>query len=291
MLQHVIDALSLGSLYALMALGIALVFGVMRLVNFAYGELIMIGGYCLYLFSDYGWIPVVVMTAVVVCVVSLLMERIAFRPVRGADDATLLVTSFALSFGLQNAAILIAGARTKGVDVLSSLTKPLTIGGDSIPWVDVVTIVVTLFLLASFTLFLRKTDLGIQVQASSEDFRMARLLGVRANRVIASTFAAGGIFATAVAVMLIVRTGSVSPMIGVQPTLIAFVATVVGGMGSLYGAVIGGYLLGSLTVVLQVTLPVSARPFGQAFIFAIVIVILLLRPRGIAGSPALRERI
>lgn len=291
MVQQIFDAASLGSLYALMALGIALVFGVMRLVNFAYGELIMIGGYVAFVVSDAPAFILLVAVVLAVCITALLMERIAFRPVRGADPATMLVTSFALSVGLQSLVTLTAGSRPKGLDVLPTLTHQFTIRGTSIPWLDVATLATTVALLAGFATFLKYSEMGIQVRAAAEDFRMARLLGVRANRVIAVTFALSGILAGAVAILLVARTGTVSPAMGVGPALIAFVATVVGGMGSLFGAALGGFLLGVVSVTLQVELPEPARVYRDAFIFAIVIFVLLLRPQGLAGSRALRERV
>ncbi len=291
MLQHVVDAISLGSLYALTALGIALVFGVMRLVNFAYGELIMIGAYVAFAIGGVAW-PILVLAVVgSVCILALLMERVAFRPVRGADPTTLLVTSFAVSVGLQNLVEVIAGSRPKGLNVLPALTQPLHIGHNSISWLDVATVATTAVLLVAFAAFLKRTEMGIQVRAAAEDFRMARLLGVRANRVIALTFALSGVFAGAAAILLVVQTGTVSPTMGLQPALIAFVATVLGGMGSLSGAALGGFLLGVLSVLLQAELPQGARVYRDAFLFGIVIFILLLRPQGLMGSPALRERV
>jgi branched-chain amino acid transport system permease protein len=289
--QDILAALSLGSLYALMALGIALVFGVMRLVNFAYGELLMIGGYVLLAVNDAPWPAYVALTIAVVCLAAVLMERVAFRPVRNGDPTTMLVTSFAVSIGLQSLAMIVEGSRSKSVDVLPGLSEPLDLLGARVSWHDVVTLTLTIGLVVGFGVFLRKATLGVQLRAAAEDFRMARLLGVRANRVIAASFAASGVFAAVASILLVAQTGALTPTMGLAPALIAFVATVVGGMGSLYGAAIGGALLGVTSVTLQQVLPVSATPYRDAFLFAIVIVILLLRPQGIAGSPALQERI
>lgn len=291
MLQNLINALSLGGLYAIMALGVALVFGVMRLMNFAYGELIMIGGYLLLGLNDLPWYAYVIFSIAGVCTAALLMERVAFRPFRSADTTTLLVTSFALSMGLQGLAIILLGARPRSVNVLPSLSNSLTVFGDRVAWLDVVTIAATLALLAAFTLFLRRTLLGAQVRAASEDFRMARVLGVRANRVIAATFGASGIFAGVAAILLVAQTGTLSPSMGFTPVLIAFVAAVIGGLGSLYGAALGGAILGFLTVALQAWLPVGAQSYRDAIIYGAVIVILLVRPGGLVGTDALRERV
>lgn len=291
MIGHALDAISLGGLYAITALGVALVFGVMRLMNFAYGALIMIGGYLLLAFSSAPWPVYVLLSVFGVCLAALAMERVAFRPIRGGDASTLLVTSFSLAIGLEALASIILGSRSKSANILPGLSDSVTLLGNTVAWLDIATIVCTVALLGGFSAFLRYTSLGMQLRAASEDFRMARLLGVRANRVIAAAFAASGIFAGAAAVLLVAQTGSLSPSMGLTPVLIAFVATVIGGMGSLYGAALGGAILGILSVTLQVTLPVGALPYRDGMIFAIVILILLARPQGLVGSASAGERI
>jgi branched-chain amino acid transport system permease protein len=291
MIQHIIDAASLGGLYALMALGIALVFGVMRLVNFAYGELIMIGGYTLLIVSGAPGLLIIAAATGVVVLAAILMERFVFRPARKADPTTLLVMSFALSVGLQSLATLIAGARPKSVNVFSSLTKSIEFGSSRIGVLDLVTIALTIVLVAGLTLFLRRTVLGLRLRAAAEDFTMAQLLGVKANNVFATAFAASGVLAAAVAVILTVQTGTLSPTMGAQPVLIAFVATVIGGIGSLVGAAVGGFLLGVLFVVLQITLPPGILQYQDALVFTAVILILLVRPAGLFGSLQLEERV
>lgn len=289
-LQVVLEGVTLGSLYALMALGIAVVFGIMRLVNFAYGELIMIGGYVL----TWGVIsgkplPILILAVIVVVVLSALaQERVAFRPVRGAEASTLLVTSFALSYFLQSTALALSGARPVGI-VLPIETATFVVYGLRLNQLDLVTILATFALLAVLTVFIRRTDTGLHMRASAEDFTMARLLGVRANRVIASAFAVSGALAAAVALLLSARVGYVGPTTGVQPVLIAFISTVIGGMGSLTGAVLGGFLLSALTIGVQALLPPGADPFRDAFAFTIVIALLLIRPEGIISMRAGRS--
>lgn len=290
-LQHIVDALSLGGLYALAALGIALIFGVMGLINFAQGELIMVGAYGLLVFGAAPW-PIVVLATIVVCVVlALAMERLAFRPIRGASQATMLVTSFAVSSLLQNVMILIAGSRPQSVGAFDSLARSVEIGSVALVRVDIVTVVASLGLLAAITLVLNRSMIGIQIRAASENLRMARALGVYTNRIVAVSFAISGVLAAAAALLLIARTGSLSITIGSQPALIGFVATVIGGMGSLRGAVVGGYLIGAVTVVLQVALPESVRPYRDAFVFASVIVILIVRPQGLMPTRLSKERV
>jgi branched-chain amino acid transport system permease protein len=280
-LQHVVNAATLGSQFALYALGIALIFGIMGLINFAHGELIMVGAYTIVLISSPPW-PVVVLATVAVSVVfALAMERAAFRPLRGASPPTLLVASFAVSYGLQNLAILIEGSAPKGVSVSTWLSEPTEIRGVSIPHIDFVAVGVTVVLMIALGLFLQRTRIGVQMRAAAEDFRMARVLGVRANVVIATAFAISGLLAGIGAYFLTAQLGQVSFDMGSNPVLYAFVATVLGGMGSLVGAVLGGYLLGLIFEVLQWQLPTSLSAYRDAFAYGVVIALLLVRPQGL----------
>jgi branched-chain amino acid transport system permease protein len=285
-LQLLIDALSLGGLYALMALGLALIYGILRLVNFAYGELVMVGGYSLLLFGSGSlpWILVALLSVAMVMITSLLTERIAFRPVRTASPTTMLITSFAVSALLQNAALLFISPRPRAVPNTSFLTETVWIGGIVISKANILALTVSVALLALLSLLLKRTILGLALRAAADDFLMTRLLG-------AAAFAISGLLAGVVALLWIGRIGSVAPTIGLTPVLIAFIATVIGGMQSLTGAVVGGYLLGFLTVGLQLMLPQRLLDFRQAFIFGIVILVLLFRPNGLISSRHATERI
>ena len=280
-LQHVIDAITVGSQVALYALGIALIFGIMGLINFAHGELIMVGAYTIILVGHPPWPVMVIATIVMAIVLALAMERVAFRPLRGANPATLLIASFALSYGLQNLAILTEGSAPKGTSVSPWLSESVQIGSVSIPKLDLVTLGVTLVLLTALGLFLQRTRMGVQMRAAAEDFRMARILGVKANTVIATAFGISGLLAGVGAYLLVAQTGEVAPDLGSNPILYAFVATVLGGMGSLRGAVLGGYVFGAIFVALQAYLPLELRSYRDAFAFAAVIVMLLIRPQGL----------
>lgn len=289
--QHLVDALTLGSLYALVGIGIALIFGIMRLVNFAHGELIMVAGYALVLVGQPPW-PVFIAVSVLVPVLfALAMERTAFRPVRGAAEATLLVTSFAVSYLLQNLALLIFGATPRTTTILPSLSSSIEIGGLAIPKLSIVTVVTTLVLLAALTAFFSRSTAGIQMRAAAEDFRMARVLGVRANRVVAIAFGISGLLSGVAALLLVTQSGTVTPTMGLGVLLIAFLSTVVGGMGSVTGAVIGGYLLGALSIALDAYLPADLRDYRDAFLYAIVIAVLIYRPQGLIVPAGLRSRV
>jgi branched-chain amino acid transport system permease protein len=289
--QNAIDAMALGSLYALIALGIALIFGIMQLINFAHGELIMIGAYALVLFSDPPLVVQIGGAVVIVVIVALAMERVAFRPVRGASPATLLVTSFALSYMLQNLAILILGAVPRSAQLTPALAETFRVGGISISRLDVLVVAVTIALLVTLAAFLARTPMGIQMRAAAENFDMARLLGVRADRVIATAFAISGLLAAVAGLFLVAQRGSVGAQIGLTPVLFAFIATVVGGMGSLSGAVLGGFLLGTLSVVLQASLPFEIRPYRDAFLFGAVMILLVVRPQGLIVPKTAQKRV
>jgi branched-chain amino acid transport system permease protein len=293
-LQFLINALSLGGLYALMALGLALVYSILQLANFAYGELVMVGGYTLLVVGrvkPLPWLIVAVISIVMAIITSLLLERVAFRPVRHASPNTMLITSFAVSTLLQNAALLLISPRTRAVRIPSFFIENIKLGGLLISKSNLLSLVVSLATLGLLTLFLRRTILGSALRAAADDFVMTRLLGVRANQVIAAAFAISGCLAGLVALFWVGRTASVVPHIGLNPVLIAFVASVIGGMGSLTGAVVGGYLLGLLTVGLNTILPQGLLDFRQAFLFGIVILLLLFRPQGLISGTQSAERI
>jgi branched-chain amino acid transport system permease protein len=273
--------MSVGSLYALFALGIALIFGVIGLMNLAHGELIMVGGYALVLSSGIPLAVRLLLCVVLVVIVALLMERIAFRPVRGASASTLLVTSFAVSFLLQNVVIQVVGSLPRVTNLSTTLSETFTIGDIRIPKLNVLTVAATAVLLVGLVLFLGRTRIGVQMRAAAEDFTMARLLGVRANLVISVAFAISGLLAATASILLVGQTGSATPTMGSVPVLYALVATIIGGVGSLLGAVLGGYLLGAVTVALQQWLPLDLQPYRDALTFSVVFVVLVWRPQGL----------
>jgi branched-chain amino acid transport system permease protein len=291
LLQHLVDIVTLGSLYALLGLGIALIFGVMRLINFAYGELIMVSAYVPALLLDTPWPIVVAVALVVPMLFALAMERIAFRPIRGASEGTMLVASFALSYLLQNLALLIFGATPRSTGLLADLNASVTVLGLTVPKLSIVTVAVTAVLLAALSYFLGRTSGGIQMRAAAENFRMARVLGVRADVVIAGAFAISGLLCGVCAVLIVAQTGTVTPTIGLQAVLVAFIATILGGMGSPVGAVAGGFALATLTAALESTLPDDLRPFRDAVAYSLVVFVLIYRPQGLVTPPGTETRV
>ena len=286
-----IDSLSVGGLYALAALGIGLIFGIMRLINFAYGDLLMMGAYAMFLMAAAVW-PITILGGVVIAIlVALVTERVAFRPLRTADPSVLLAASFAVSFFLQNFVLMVMGGRALGVDIVPVLNQHIIWGELSVSLLNLFTIAISLALMAGLTLFLKRTTMGVNMRAASEDVRMARMMGVRVNLVIAAAFAISGLLAGVAAIVILGKTGLVLPAMGLRLTLVAFVATVIGGMGSLTGAVIGGYMVGILEVVLGGVLPLALLSYREAFIFAVVLLFLMFRPGGIIKVSALEERV
>jgi len=289
--QVLVDAVSVGGLYALTALGIGLIFGVMRLINFAHAQLIMIAGYAVLLFFAQSALLAVLGAVAGAVLLALLIERTAFRPLRGADPATLLIASFAVSFFIEKTMIMLVGSRPKGVDFLSVLAGQVEIAGVRLQLLQLVTILVSVVLLVATTWFLKATRLGLEMRAAAENFRMAEVLGIRANRVIATAFAISGLLAAAVACLFVAQTGVVQPRMGLHLVIIAFVGTVIGGLGSLPGAAFGGFLVGVATILLQALLPPELRVFREAFLFLAVAVVLVLRPQGLIPARGLKERI
>jgi branched-chain amino acid transport system permease protein len=286
-IQYITDSVYYGSFFALIALSLSLLFGVMGLMNFAYAELIMAGAYVMFYTRSWGWLAMLVMVVVIVTVLSLLMELIAFRPLRRAEPVVLLITSFAVSYGLEALGWMTVGSGIqKGVAPYPWLTTQFDVAGVLISKLEVVTWIVTVVLLVAMTLLIKRTALGIQLRASTEDFRMAQLVGVRANWVISAAFGITGLLASAVAILFTFREGAVAPDIGQGPLLIAFVGGVIGGLGSLAGAALGGFVLGVVLNVLQATLPLSINNHFQLFAFAAVIAILVFQPDGLIAIRA-----
>jgi branched-chain amino acid transport system permease protein len=301
--QLLVDALSLGGQYALVALGIGLVFGVMRMINFAHGDLITLGAYALvapsaaevaepYLGALSVWLMVPLLIGLVVLMM-LATERFAFRPLRArhADGPSLLISSFAISYLIQNVILFVHTGRPKSVNILDGLRGSVPIGNVRLPLIDIVTVVVTLVLFVLLVAFLGLTRPGREIRSASEDFVMARLLGVKANRVIAYAFAVSGVLAGAVSLLYVAKTGVLDFRMGVPLAIAGFVGTVLGGMGSLWGAMMGGLLLGVASTLLQALLPPDLRASRDAFLYGLVVLVLLVRPQGIFSSSKRLERI
>ena len=294
--QTLSDALGLGAIYALMAVGIGLVFGVLRLVNFAYGQLVMAGAYTLAFTS--GW-PVAASVAAcfaVVVALSLAMDRVVFRPLRGASPAVMLVTTFAIAFLLQAVALIVDLRDNQLGEVAASiapLNRAISVGGVEIRKITIVAVIVAALALGLLALLLTRTTIGLHTRAAASDFRTARLLGVRANRVIAFAVFLSGLLAATVAVMLTVQFPLVSPDFALRDTIVVLVGVVVGGIDRLWTATLGGFTIGFVSGVINGVLPTDKTVYLPSAVFALVILVLLLRPAGLFawGRRAAVERV
>ena len=289
--QAIADAISLGALYGLVAVGIGLVFGVMRLINFAYGELITAGAYVLAYTSGWPAPLAILMCVAAVVALALVQERVAFRPLRrmGASPAAMLVATFAVSFLLQAIYLLAFGTRGQIVGTLGQLNTAFTIRGVDIRWIVLVTTVTGVALLAATAALLNRTELGLHVRAAAHDFRTARLLGVRANRVIGLSFVVAGFLAAAVSVLYTVSNPLVQPSMGVPITIFALIGVVVGGLDRLWSAALGGFAVGFVYGMFGDLLSSAASPYLPSVVYGAVILVLLLRPAGLFAPLRARE--
>ena len=285
--QQFINALSLGSIYALVAIGLAIVFSILRLINFAHGEVLMLGAFFTYYWArlDLPFVVVAVLGIASTVIIGLLMERVAYRPIRGAPEVSLLLTSLGISIAVRNVATMLFGEQPEKFPTPSRLEKNLQLGFDiQISVKNLITIVVALLLLALLTYFVTRTQLGIAMRATAENPMAARLMGININTVVVAAFILSSALAGVAGVLWGARVGSITPLMGFIPVLRAFVATVIGGFGSIPGAVLGAYILGFGEIFVVALLPDHLTGYRDAFIFGALIVILLVRPQGILGS-------
>jgi len=291
--QTLADATALGAIYALMAIGIGLVFGVLRLVNFAYGQLVMAGAFALALASQWGW-PVwagILLCFASVLVLSVLMDRLVFRPLRGQSPAVMLVATFAIAFLLQSIALLWFGPLGKIASSLAYLNRPVTIGSVDIRKITIVAIVVAVVCLLALSLLLERTTIGLHMRSAALDFQTARMLGVRADRVIGLAVLLSGALAAVVAVMLTVQSPLVTPDFALRDTIIVLAGVVLGGMNRLIPATLGGFAIGFATGLLGGALPTNQSQYIPSFVFGAVILVLLVRPSGLFMRGRVVERV
>ena len=282
--QTLSDALGLGAIYALMAVGIGLVFGVLRLVNFAYGQLVMAGAYTLAFTSSWPLAWSILACFAVVIALSLAMDLVVFRPLRGQSPAVMLVTTFAIAFLLQSVAQIVDlhnGQLGEVAASVSSLNEAITVGGVHVRKVAITAVVVALVALALLALLLARTTIGLHTRAAASDFRTARLLGVRANRVIAFAVVLSGVLAATVAVLLTVQNPFVVPDFALRDTIVVLVGVVVGGIDRLWTATLGGFTIGFASGVINGVLPTDKTIYLDSWLFGLVILVLLLRPAGL----------
>ncbi len=286
-LQALVNAITLGSIYALIAVGIGLVFGVMRLINFAYGQLIMVGAFALAVTGDWPVAVSIVACFVTAVVFSLAMELVVFRPLRTASPATMLVTTFAVSFLLQSIALVKFGTYGRPANSLAQLNQAISVGRIDIRYVTFVALGVAAGALLGLVLLLNRTTIGLHLRAAASDPTTARLVGVRANVVITVAIVIAGLLAGAVAVILTVQSPIVTSDYGLRETIIVLVGVVVGGIDRLWTATLGGFAIGFATGMLGELLPSGdGWPFTRGVyldsaVYLLVIIVLIVRPAGL----------
>ncbi|MCI9535423.1 MAG: branched-chain amino acid ABC transporter permease [Lachnospiraceae bacterium] len=283
-LSYLINGISLGSIYAIIALGYTMVYGIARMLNFAHGDIIMVGGFAIFtIVSTMGLPPLLgILVAVAVCtVLGVTIERVAYRPLRGASSLAVLITAIGVSYLLQNIALLIFGSNAR--QFTSVVTLPnlkLADGALTISSVTIVTIVSCILIMIGLTSFINKTKVGQAMLAVSEDNGAATLMGIDVNRTIAITFAIGSALAAVAGALLCSTYPSLTPYTGSMPGIKAFVAAVFGGIGSIPGALIGGVLLG---VIENLSKAYISSQLSDTIVFSVLILVLLIRPTGILG--------
>lgn len=285
-MQHLVNGTSLGSLYALIAIGYTMVYGILRLINFAHGDIFMLGVYITYYGITYTPIPwwlVFILSAVITGVFGLVLERLAYKPLRSAPRITIMISAIGASFLLQNLGVLVFGGRPKAFPIPDVLSKTLVVGGVSVAIVSVVIPIITILLLMGLTFIIQKTKTGMAMRALSKDYEAASLMGIDINRVISFTFFIGSFLAAVGGILWGTKYPQLMPLMGVMPGLKCFIAAVIGGIGNITGAVIGGFILGLGEIMLVAFLP-TLTGYRDAFSFILLIVILLVKPTGLMGE-------
>lgn len=284
-LSYLINGISLGSVYAIIALGYTMVYGIARMLNFAHGDIIMVGGFTVFtIVTTMGGSPVVgILASVVVCtVLGVTIERVAYRPLRDASPLAVLITAIGVSYLLQNVALLIFGFNARQFTSVITVPALKLAGGKlSISSVTIVTILSCIVIMAALMTFINKTKMGQAMLAVSEDRGAATLMGINVNRTISVTFAIGSALAAVAGVLLCSAYPSLSPYTGSMPGIKAFVAAVFGGIGSIPGAFIGGILLG---IIENLAKAYISSQLSDAIVFSVLIIVLLVRPTGILGK-------
>ena len=284
-LSYLINGISLGSVYAIIALGYTMVYGIAKMLNFAHGDVIMIGAYIAFCAAQYMGMPLIIsliMSMAVCTALGVLIERLAYKPLRQATSLAVLITAIGMSYFLQNMALLIWSANPKSFpDLINIPAIELFGGGTPIRGVTIVTVLANIIIMICLTLFTGKTKMGKAMRAVSEDKGAAELMGINVNATISTTFAIGSALAAIAGVLLCSAYPTLQPTTGSMPGIKAFTAAVFGGIGSIPGAMIGGILLGVIEILGKAYV---STELGDAFVFAVLIVVLLVKPTGLLGK-------
>jgi branched-chain amino acid transport system permease protein len=286
LLSQIANGLILGSMYALIAIGFSMIYGIVRLINFAHGDIFTIGAFATLASISLVHVPFPLALLIVLVVggaVGLLIERAAFRPMRGAPQVTGFIASLAVSIMIENLAVLTVSAQPRTFAVPAYLNRLVSLGVLNVRMIDIAIVILAIVLMIALVLFVRFTKIGVAMRATAENYDVARLMGININRMIGIAFAIGSGLAAIAGLMWGTKYGQISPLMGVLPGLKAFVAAVIGGVGSTAGAVLGGYVLGMSEVLFVGLLPPEFSGYRNAFVFGALILVLLVMPNGILG--------
>jgi branched-chain amino acid transport system permease protein len=285
-LQHVSNALSLGSLYALIAIGYTMVYGILRLINFAHGDVFMLGGYIAFYAVTLAFMPWWVAFAVafgLTGIFGIALERVAYKPLRSSPKISIMISAIGASFLIQNLAIVIFGGRPKGFPIPEAFNRTFHLGAVSVAGVSVVIPILTAIILVILIFIVQKTKTGMAMRAVSTDLNAARLMAIDVNKVVSFTFGTGSVLAAIGGVMWAVKYPQLNPTMGMIPGLKCFIAAVIGGIGNIGGAVLGGLLLGFIEIMIIAFLP-TLTGYRDAFAFVLLIVVLMVKPSGLLGK-------
>lgn len=285
-LQHLANGISLGSLYALIAIGYTMVYGILRLINFAHGDIFMLGAYLTYygiMFTPIPWWLVFILVAIITGFVWFILEKIAYKPLRDSPRITVLISAIGASFFLQNFATVVFGGRPKAFPIPNILNRIVNVGGVSINMVTFVIPIITIILLLTLSYIVNKTKTGMAMRALSKDYDTAKLMGINVNQIISITFFIGSFLAAIGGIMWGTKYPQLLPLMGSMPGVKCFIAAVIGGIGNIKGAVIGGFLLG-LGEIMIVAFLSNLTGYRDAFSFILLIIILLVKPTGLLGE-------
>ncbi|WP_432406105.1 branched-chain amino acid ABC transporter permease [Wukongibacter sp. M2B1] len=285
-LQHLVNGISLGSLYALLAIGYTMVYGILRLINFAHGDVFMLGTYiAFYAMTSFllPWWAAFLIAIILTCIFGIILERTAYRPLRNSPRISVMISAIGASFLIENLAIVIFGGRPKAFPIAPIFSKILKFGGVSVASVSLLIPVITAIALYILNYIVNHTKVGMAMRAVSKDYEAARLMGIDVNSIISFTFGTGSALAAIGGIMWGLKYPQLIPLMGLMPGLKCFIAAVVGGIGNIRGAVIGGFILG-LGEIMIVALSPALSGYRDAFAFVLLIIILLVKPSGLMGQ-------
>jgi len=286
-IQQIVNGLSVGSIYALTAIGYTMVYGILRLINFAHGDILMVGAYAGLVLGLNFFLPTwvaLLITVIVACIFGYLIERLAYRPLRGASQDATLLSSLAISLLLEHLAMMIFTPQPKAFHLPASLASPITVNGIIISNLFYITVIATIVLAIIVFTFIKYSKAGIAMRACSENIIAANLMGISVNKIVSLTFLIGAGLAGFGGFMLAGQYARIDPLMGFIIGVKAFIACVIGGIGNIYGAVLGGFILGLSEMLIVGLLPAQFSGYRDAFVFSMLIMILLIMPNGIFGS-------